>query len=53
VAKHEPTEKDVAEWMAARLEEFRRLTEGRVVWDRGYRSWRKRQQGDPEGRQVE
>jgi hypothetical protein len=35
------------------LKEFRRLTEGTVVWDRSGRMWRKRRPHDPEGRQVE
>lgn len=36
------------------LKEFRKLTEGKVVWDRGYKQWRFRKEYDPEGsRQVD
>jgi hypothetical protein len=32
------------------LKHFRRLTDETVVWERGYRLWRKREQGDTPGR---
>ena len=36
------------------LREFRKLTEEDVVWERGERTWRKRELGDPPGkRQVD
>jgi Family of unknown function (DUF6953) len=35
------------------LREFRKLTEGTVVWERSARAWRPREGHDPEGRQVD
>ena len=35
------------------LAEFRKLTGDSVVWDRGYRIWRPRQQYDKAGRQQD
>ena len=32
------------------LREFRKLTDGTVVWERGERLWRPKIKGDPEGR---
>lgn len=34
------------------LEEFRKLTEGQVVWSRSKQAWRKRRDGDGPGRMV-
>ena len=34
------------------LQEFRRLTSGRVVWDRSLRGWRLRGPSDPAGRRA-
>jgi hypothetical protein len=34
------------------LHEFRRLTSGRVVWDRSLRGWRLRKPTDPPGRRA-
>jgi hypothetical protein len=35
------------------LKEFRKISEETVVWERSSRSWRKREDGDPPGRQVD
>jgi hypothetical protein len=35
------------------LKEFRKLTEGKLVWDRSSRAWRRRKESDPAGRMVE
>jgi hypothetical protein len=32
------------------LKEFRKLTEGKVMWERGDKAWRRREAGDSEGR---
>jgi hypothetical protein len=34
------------------LKEFRRITEGTIVWSRSQQAWRNRREGDPEGRLV-
>ena len=34
------------------LREFRKLTEGNVVWERGERMWRYRQHYDPPGKRL-
>ncbi|WP_136515689.1 DUF6953 family protein [Geomonas edaphica] len=35
------------------LKEFRKLTEGQVMWEGGDRYWRLRQKGDPAGRKAD
>jgi len=35
------------------LREFRKLTEGTVVWERGEKFWRFRTEKDPKGRMAE
>jgi len=35
------------------LSEFKKLTEDSVVWERGERLWRNREDFDPEGRSAE
>jgi hypothetical protein len=34
------------------LKKFRERTENTVVWEPGYREWRKRERGDPPGRST-
>jgi hypothetical protein len=35
------------------LAAFKQLTDGKVVWERGVRQWRRKRSDDPAGRQVD
>lgn len=34
------------------LDEFRALTEGELMWSRSRQAWRRRRDGDPDGRMI-